>query len=553
MSGRSMLSNLAVAKYANAIRSAPRSVICNRALLISSLLYALSAIPMTWDQGSSSVVPSLPGFQNHFSITSGANPEQIRNFVSLVYIGYSVGAALSFFINDNIGRLQSYRLYVAIWSIGQIIAITTPNVAGLYAARIVSGIGIGALSVSGPMSLAEIAPTEIRGLLTSWYVVAMGLSLFTSIFCVYGIYLHVAVGRIQYQIAFFAPVIFMALCLFCTYGFSEESPRWLMMVGKKEQALTVLARLRGLPLDHPRVQQEIVDIDASVRSLGGEERPTFLALAKETFTKKTNLRRLQQTVVSYALAQLSGANSITSYFVPYVNIISPGGGTTRNIFLSGMYGFSKFWFSLISSFLFIDALGRRNSLFIGTALQAISDIYIGAFVKCQQDGSVSTAASQGAIAMLFVHAFGYAVGLLTLPYVFGGELWPNHIRSFGGALSQTFHWLFIYAMKFSVPSLLKETDDWGAFIFFASWCLISLVYVFFCVPEVAGLSVEEIEEVFKGSWFNAYKRSKAAIWQGVEDQELARNTSTKNNLVETEWEVPLAASAEKESKGAATM
>jgi hypothetical protein len=168
------------------------------------------------------------------------------------------------------------------------------------------------------------------------------------------------------------------------------------------------------------------------------------------------------------LAQLSGANSITSYFVPYVQIISPGGGTKRNIFLSGMYGFSKFWFSLISSFLFIDALGRRNSLFIGTALQAISDIYIGAFIKCQNDGSVSAAASQGAIAMLFVHAFGYAVGrllvcsssdvltnlpgLLTLPYVFGGELWPNHLRSFGGALSQTFHWLFIYAMKFRLVS-----------------------------------------------------------------------------------------------------
>ena len=273
--------------------------------------------------------------------------------------------------------------------------------------------GSSLLIFESPMSLAEVSPTEIRGLITSWYVVAMGLSLFTSVFCVYDIYLHVAVSRLQYQIAFFAPVIFMAVCIVCTFFFCEESPRWLMLVGRRDEALAVLARLRGLPLEHPRVQHEFGDIEASVRSLGGDERPTFFALAKETFTKKSNLRRLQQTIVSYALAQLSGANSITSYFVPYVQIISPGGGTTRSIFLSGMYGFSKFWFSLMASFLFIDALGRRNSLFIGTAVQGISDIYIGAFIKAQQDGPVSQSASEAAIAMLFLHAFGYAVGKST--------------------------------------------------------------------------------------------------------------------------------------------
>ena len=97
----------------------------------------------------SSVVPNLKGFQHHFGLTSGSNPEQIRNFVSLVYIGYAAGAAGSFFINDKIGRLHSYRLYVAVWAIGQIVAIMAPGVSALYAARIISGMGIGGLTVSG--------------------------------------------------------------------------------------------------------------------------------------------------------------------------------------------------------------------------------------------------------------------------------------------------------------------------------------------------------------------------------------------------------------------
>lgn len=97
------------------------------------------------------------------------------------------------------------------------------------------------------------------------------------------------------------------------------------------------------------------------------------------------------------------------------------------------------------------------------------------------------------------------VGLLILPYVFGGELWPNRLRSFGSALSQCFHWLFYYGMNFAMPDLLKTMDNWGAFIFFAGWCFIALLYVFFMVPEIAGLSMEEMDDIFKGSWFGAWR------------------------------------------------
>lgn len=98
-------------------------------------------------------------------------------------------------------------------------------------------------------------------------------------------------------------------------------------------------------------------------------------------------------------------------------------------------------------------------------------------------------------------------GLFILPYVFGSELWPNRIRSFGSAVGQTFHWIFIYAIKFSIPSLLDDTNNWGAFLFFAGWCFLGLIYVFFMVPETAGLSVEEVDRIFEGPWFKAYRTS----------------------------------------------
>jgi hypothetical protein len=99
-----------------------------------------------------------------------------------------------------------------------------------------------------------------------------------------------------------------------------------------------------------------------------------------------------------------------------------GGGRTESWFLSSMYSLAKFFYTLIASFFFIDMLGRRKSLFIGIITQMISDVYIGVYIRQHTYASVTPAASSAAVAAIFIHGFGYAVGLLVLPYVFTGEL-----------------------------------------------------------------------------------------------------------------------------------
>ncbi|KAL4885821.1 general substrate transporter [Aspergillus karnatakaensis] len=509
------LKDSTLAKYVHNIKNSPRPLIANHRMLLTQALLALSGIPLCWDQGSSSTIPSLPGFQKDFGIISATNPGQVANFVSLVYIGAGVGAALSFFINDRVGRLWSFRLYASIWIIGQMIAVgSRGNIATLYAARIVSGFGIGPLTVIGPVSLVEIAPAEIRGLLTSWFSVAMLLSLFVAAFTVYGCFNHMPPTTLQWQIPFFAPAIFMALVIAASF-FIYESPRWLYLARRDDEATETLVLLRGLPLDHPRVQSELSLIRASIT----KERQAFgsastyslrglLAVLKETFGVKSNLRRTQQAFISYALAQLSGANSITTYLVPVLGMVGIEGDASYSLFVTAMYSMSKFFFTLIASFFFVDALGRRNSLFLGITIQMLSDVYIGVFIKFQQQGDVPVAAGQAALAAIFIHGFGYAIGLLILPYIFVSELWPNQIRSFGAALTQCFHWLFFFGVNKGVPSLLSSTNNWGAFLFFAGWCFLALIYVFVSVPETAGVPLEKLDELFEGSWWGVWRRSK---------------------------------------------
>lgn len=368
---------------------------------------------LAWDQGSSSVVPSLPGFSKAFGIASATNPKEITNFVSFVYLTAGIGSALSFFINDRIGRLWSLRLYFTIWIIGQLIAtFSSGNLGALYTARFVSGLGIGPLTVTGPMSIVEIAPTEIRGLLTVWFSVVMLLSLTVSTLTVYACFLHVPASHLQYQIVFFTPTIVCAILIAASF-FVCESPRWLMLVGREDEAVRTLTELRGLPEDHPRVAGELADIRNQINqehikygANGG-----LKSVLKETFLVPANLRRVQQSCISYALAQLSGANSVTSYLVPILSLIGVNGANGHSLFLSSMYSLSKFFYTLIASFFFIDALGRRKSLFTGITIQLISDVYIGVYLKFRQGGgSVASGSSEAAIAAIFIHGFGYAIG-----------------------------------------------------------------------------------------------------------------------------------------------
>ena len=163
----------------------------------------------------------------------------------------------------------------------------------------------------------------------------------------------------------------------------------------------------------------------------------------------------------------------------------------------------------------------------------ISDIYVGVFIKYKQEGPVSSSSSQAAIAMIFVHGFGYAVGLLVLPYVFGAEVWPNQLRSFGSALAQTFHWLFFFGISRGTPSMLSSMNNWGAFLFFAGWCFTSLIYVYLVVPETAGQSLEEIDELFEGSWLMAWRGNKKQVIEGEGDDLDDRSAEHETQLVKS--------------------
>lgn len=94
--------------------------------------------------------------------------------------------------------------------------------------------------------------------------------------------------------------------------FTMESPRHLIRVGKREEALRILCKFRGLPADHPYVVDESAAIDVSFQ----EEKEATMGMgwkgmAKEIFLCRRNSYRLLLTNMAQIMACWSGGSSIT--------------------------------------------------------------------------------------------------------------------------------------------------------------------------------------------------------------------------------------------------
>jgi sugar porter (SP) family MFS transporter len=453
-----------------------------------------------WDEGSAAAITQLESFHKTYHLDNNS----ISNIVSLVNLGAGVGALLSFLLNDRIGRKMSLRVYSVIYIIGSLVScFSSGNAGALYVGRIVAGLGIGALSVVCPMAISEIAPPSVRGLMTLWFNICMLSGQALGVFIVYGCSLHVAPTKaLQYQVPWFAQTFAPAISILLSF-LSVESPRWLLLDHQHDKSLAALVQLRGIPADADFVATEFHSMASQIEDRdAGLGNNSYLQIIRETFLVKSNLRRVQLTIIVYILAQMSGANAITNYLPTIFGMIGVTNSNAK-VYSTGLYTITKLVCCVAASLFFIDLVGRRKSLMLGISVQIVCHSYLAGYLKVYQThkADMSKSSTDAALAFIYIHAFGWAIGLYSLPYLFGAELWPNKIRSFGGALSQCFHWLFYFAITKAAPSMLTSLHQWGAFVLFIGFCVVALLYTYFMVPETAGMSLEEINRIFERPLF----------------------------------------------------
>ena len=437
------------------------------------------------------------------------------NISAMVQIGSVAGALLAFLVADKIGRLWATRQLCLVWILGIVIFLTNNGRLGqVYAGRFIAGIGIGETTVIAPVYISEIAPKSIRGLCTCVFAGSVYLGIMLAYFATWGSSIHINQHTPNSWIVPTSIHIIFAGLIFIFSFFNYESPRYLIKKGKDEHAITNLARVRGLPEDHAVVRFEIGEIQ---RQLDEEREATLgagpLGFLKEMFLIPDNLYRIWLGLGVQLWSQWSGASSITLYASDFFALLGTK-GQNEKLFATAIFGVVKFVSAIMCAFFIVDVLGRKRALTIGIGLQAISVTYIAAFLTAvpniEEEGFTFTPsqkhASVGAIVMIYISGFGWAMGWNSIQYLLNAEIYPLRIRAISSSLVMCFHFVNQYGNSRAVPAMLLPVADGGlsakgTFWLFSVITILGGFYAWFFIPEAAGISLEAMDELFKLRWW----------------------------------------------------
>lgn len=198
--------------------------------------------------------------------------------------------------------------------------------------RVVAGLGVGAMSAVAPPYVSENAPKEIRGRVTGLFQLILASGVMISYWIPYGVSVNVPASTLQWRIpiAFqLVPAGFMFICLI----FVKESPRWLALRGREQEALVNLCWLRKAAPNDPDLVEEYAEIMAAIQ----EEKDNKAGSPYREMLKKGQWPRLLIAVSMMFLTQWSGQNTI-GYYAPSIFQSIGFNSSSSSLLASGVYG-----------------------------------------------------------------------------------------------------------------------------------------------------------------------------------------------------------------------
>jgi len=288
----------------------------------------------------------------------------------------------------------------------------------------------------------------------------------------------------------FIPSTLLAIGLF----FLSESPRYLIKMGRKQDAIDALVRVRGQPAESEFIQAEIAEIQANFDYEMSIGQARWADCFKGGFKPHGNLRRVLVGIALQMFQQWTGVNFIF-YYGP--SFFKQSG--IKNSFVIGMITTAVNVGSTPLSWYAVEKYGRRSLLIWGAALMLVCEFIVAA-VGTALPGS--HAAQLCLIVFVCFYIFGFATTWGPAAWVVVGEIYPLPIRSKGVAMSAASNWFWNCVIAVMTPYLVnpgKGNANLGAKVFFlwGALCTSCLFFAYFFVPETKGLSLEQVDRMLE--------------------------------------------------------
>ena len=411
----------------------------------------------------------------------GLTPFSEGLVTATLLIGAAFGALFGGRMNDHRGRKNTLTIVAVIFFVGTLGCVFAPGLGIMLPSRFVLGWAVGAASVTVPVYLAELAPTERRGALSGRnelaIVVGQMLAFIINaiIFNIWGH--HEGVWR--YMLAVCAiPAVFLFLGMMKM----PESPRWLISKNRYQEALEVLMQVRT----EDRARAEIAEVEALAEEEAESQSGGWADMAIPW------IRRLVLTGMGIAAAQqVTGINSIMYYGTELLK--EAGFDQSAAIIANIANGVLAVVGTALCLFVVIDRVARRKLIIFGflatTTIHGL--ITIAATVM---PAGISRAYVILVLSVTFV--FFMQCCLNAPVWVCLSEMFPLRLRGFGMGLSILCMWLVNAALTFSFPVIVAAAGLQGIFGLFFVLGVIVIVFLWKMLPNTSGRSLEELEESF---------------------------------------------------------
>ncbi|UKZ82540.1 hypothetical protein TrVFT333_010329 [Trichoderma virens FT-333] len=409
------------------------------------------------------------------------NPTHVAVWGGMLSTGQFVGVGLLQLITDKVGR--KVAMHITWVSLVISVSLETAATNWIYwlFARLIGGAGLGMMQATYPVYISENAPTQIRGLLTTsymlWYVASQ-------------IFAPLALRQLAFKdpYNFKIPILtqwgMLGVMLIINLFFLPESPWWLVQKGMVEKAETVLAKThKGVP--GYDVKSELSIIIATV-----EHERQFIAEDKNQYKQifqGVNFWRLFICFWPKAIQQLTGQSVTNNYGTYFFQLAGNNSPFTVTVILAVCQ-----LVGVLSTSLLSDGFGRRwltLGLFGSGAVSILAIGILGSFnYQSRELGNVL-------VFWACVSNFG-VIGGASIAYSYIAEIPTQRLRARTASIALMGSFVLGICFNYTVPLMLKV---WGVRTgyFFGATGIISCIIGYFVLPEIACRTPAEIDEMFE--------------------------------------------------------
>lgn len=415
---------------------------------------------------------------------------QVEILVGCLNVCSLIGSLASGKTSDWIGRRYTIMVAAVTFLVGAILMGLAPSFPFLMIGRVVAGIGVGYSLMVSPVYVAELSPALTRGFLTSLpeVFISVGILLgYVSNYAFSGLPNDIN-WRLMLGVAAL-PSIAVALGVLAM----PESPRWLVVKGKFEEAKQILIRTSENKGEAELRLAEIQEAASNSRMSNGQ------GVWKDLLVTPTRpvFRILVAAIGVNFFMQASGNDAV----IYYSTEVFKEAGIESDQQLLGVtiiMGIAKTAFVLISA-LFLDRFGRRPMLLLGSCGMAMSLFVLGLgctllkFSDYSNDGLVIALC---VVALCATVSF-FSIGLGPTTWVYSSEIFPLRLRAQGTSLAISVNRLVSGIVSMTFLSV-SEAITFGGMFFVLSGVMVCATIFFYCfLPETKGKSLEEIESLFE--------------------------------------------------------